>query len=320
MRLVAPEAAKHPRASRQAIKGFRPGTAPRALVAAMTRLERMRAQDVSAALQRLPVGIAPVLSHKKVVVIGCGSLGAGVARLLVQSAVGELTLIDPDDLAWENITRHELGADHVGENKALALAVKLRRAIPSVQSIEAFDDDWRAVRDINDRLARADLILSLTADWNSEVCLADRLAVRPQFGPVLFGWLEPNAAAAHALLLAAGAPCFRCGFDPVGNLGLAATHWPDLSAPEQCAGVTSPYGATDLAPAQAMVAELAMDYLMGQAMPPVRRTWLAPKTRLEAAGGSWSLAWAHRFGAQGDGAKLVAAPWGSAEGCACRDG
>lgn len=63
-------------------------------------------------------------------IVGCGAIGAAVARLLAQAGVGELLLVDGDELTVANASRHPLGIDHVGLNKATAMAAVLRRQLP----------------------------------------------------------------------------------------------------------------------------------------------------------------------------------------------
>jgi len=59
-----------------------------------------------------------VLRKTRVLVLGCGSIGGGVARCIAQSGVGHLTLVDDQSLDWPNIGRHALGASSVYSNKA----------------------------------------------------------------------------------------------------------------------------------------------------------------------------------------------------------
>jgi hypothetical protein len=110
-------------------------------------------------------------------------------------------------------------------------------------------------------LAGFDLLISTTGDWNSDEALSDLLrGTRIRLPPILCGWLEPHATAAHALLLEASGSCLRCGFTPDGRVTRPVTAWPASKEPEgACAAPYSPYGAVDLGMAQSVVAQLALD-------------------------------------------------------------
>jgi molybdopterin/thiamine biosynthesis adenylyltransferase len=63
------------------------------------------------------------LQSLRVAVIGLGGTGSPTATLLARSGIGELVLIDPDDLEESNLNRVRGAARHeVGENKAVILA------------------------------------------------------------------------------------------------------------------------------------------------------------------------------------------------------
>lgn len=48
------------------------------------------------------------LADKRVVILGCGSIGSPVAKLLATAGVGKLTFVDPEFLTWSNVGRHYL--------------------------------------------------------------------------------------------------------------------------------------------------------------------------------------------------------------------
>ncbi|WP_108124867.1 tRNA cyclic N6-threonylcarbamoyladenosine(37) synthase TcdA [Saccharospirillum mangrovi] len=85
--------------------------------------ERLYGRDQTAALQR---------SH--VVVIGLGGVGSWAAEALARTAVGQLTLIDLDDLCVSNTNRqlHALEGN-VGRMKVDVMAERLRAINPDIQ-------------------------------------------------------------------------------------------------------------------------------------------------------------------------------------------
>lgn len=72
------------------------------------------------------------LQLSTVAIFGQGAVGSPTAVELANSAVGRLLLIDGKRLDAAHLSRHELGYEDVGENKAEAMARLLRRRIPSV--------------------------------------------------------------------------------------------------------------------------------------------------------------------------------------------
>lgn len=307
-------------APRQTVtRGFRPGRVPANILAVRRRAQRAGVEKIDAWLSRARTGEGEQLAAKRVAVLGCGSLGAGVVKLLLQSGLGHAVLIDPETLGWENISRHELGVDSVGQRKASELVARFRLMYPHVGELKAEPMTWQALlRREPDALRDVHLILSLTGDWNSESALNDlqRSGTGQVTAPILYGWLEQQAAAAHALAIGSSGPCLRCGFGATGMIDVPATKWP-RQPPGACGGATSIYGAVELAPAQALVASLAIDVLLGRAAAPVRRAWLAPDSTLEHGGGYWHPAWVEAYGNPSRGGHLTATPWLEGPNCPC---
>ncbi len=61
------------------------------------------------------------LQEKRVVVVGLGSLGSEVTRLLSMCGVGKFTLIDPDIIEPSNVVRHAAGLTDLGRDKVAAV-------------------------------------------------------------------------------------------------------------------------------------------------------------------------------------------------------
>jgi hypothetical protein len=78
---------------------------------------------------------ATTLETKKVVLVGIGSVGSGVADLLAKAGVGAMTCIDPENLTSANSSRHLLGAPAVGVNKAVGVGRSLARRFPHLTNL-----------------------------------------------------------------------------------------------------------------------------------------------------------------------------------------
>jgi integrase len=143
--MPAPAAPKHG-ARDPLTKGFRPGAVPDTLLLAryFGRAKLLRRPieraDASWVHGRGEDPRVARLRGKRVAVIGCGSVGAPVAIALAQAGIGHLIPIDFDRLRWSNVGRHPLGASYVGQNKAKALAEKIRSAFPHI-TVEFRDAD-----------------------------------------------------------------------------------------------------------------------------------------------------------------------------------
>lgn len=234
------------------------------------------------------------LQEKTVTIIGCGSVGSGVAALLAKSGIGNLNLVDPEVLRAENISRHELGLADVGLHKAYALAERLRKNFPHLTHVGAYNRRWQMMfQDHLDVMVEADLLLSVVGSWSDEGMLETWRLEQAQPPTAIYGWLEPHGIAAHAVSLGASGPCFGCGMTEFGQSRLKVTDWldgPTVRTHPACGGAFQPYGAAQLAHGQSLIADLALDSLIGRTGH-THRIWSASQRVLDAVGGSWNDNW-----------------------------
>ena len=120
-----------------------------------------------------PVRLMPqwptdLLSDKRVVLVGTGSIGSALAHELARAGVGMIDLADPGRLRWHNLVRHTLGPRDVGRYKVEALAAQLHERWPDT-----------TVRDFPlSVIAHADLMRPLLDQASVVVCAADGIASR----------------------------------------------------------------------------------------------------------------------------------------------
>jgi len=74
-----------------------------------------------------------VMSRKKAIILGCGSVGSLVALELARAGVKHFLLCDADIVEYHNICRHQCGLEDVGDLKINALARKIRNINPQVE-------------------------------------------------------------------------------------------------------------------------------------------------------------------------------------------
>lgn len=258
------------------------------------------------------------LLGSRVVVIGCGSLGSGVAARLARAGVGRLDLVDPERLTWSNVGRHELGADAVGSFKAEALAARMLRDLPHADVRAHVSNAHRFMIDHDDVLDEADLIVCVTASWNAESAVNWRHVRDGRRVPVLYGWLEDQALAAHALTIGSDGGCLGCGFGPTGVPRFPAVEWPagrPVVEEPACGNHYQPYGAVELGAAVDLVARAALDVLLAGAPTTGHQVWLAPADDVRRAGAAWSADLVDRMPAALGGGTRVVLDWPA--GCAC---
>lgn len=280
--------------------GFRPGKVPSSLQA-----QRLFSADAAGSRLRVervdPAWIhgrghdprQKELSSKNVIVFGCGSVGAPIAIQLAMAGAGHIVLVDPGLLDWANIGRHPLGAEHVDELKAIALAETLRKAYPHAR-FEGFDaSSQQFVQQHGDIFASADIIICAIADWKGELELNLRQAAGEIAAPILYTWTEPNACAGHAVLVFKGGACLQCGFSTTGDSKLLVTEWPNETAQTEpaCGAIFQPYGPVELLGMISVGAGLVLDALLGKVTRATHRVWAGPEALLLEAGGSWSKEW-----------------------------
>ncbi|GJE82475.1 ThiF family adenylyltransferase [Methylorubrum thiocyanatum] len=261
------------------------------------------------------------LTGATVTVMGCGSVGAPVAVALAQAGVGHLNLVDHDALDWANVGRHPLGAACVRANKAEGLASKLRIDYPHGR-FDAFPVMAQAMLAVDEGTLRGShLVVSAMGDWRTESQLNDwqcRLG-RPM--PVIYGWTEAHAVAGHAVAITPGGGCLRCGLDRTGAPHFRVAAWPDERAvafeEPACGAHYQPYGPVELGFVTSLVAQLALDCLLGKVTRPCHRIHAARRASLTEAGGRWSDRWIDQYPTMTEGGVQVEREWLSGTCAAC---
>jgi hypothetical protein len=239
-------------------------------------VERLRGErmDAEHARTRNLHGRA-TLAGRLVVLVGCGAIGAQLARYLTQSGAGSgggrLVLLDTDVLSTGNLGRHWLGAEHVGDGKAAAVEAELKRLAPGI-AVQAVPADAMAKLDL---LCRADLVVEATGEEPLSRALNREVQVRRPGGPaMIFAWLLGQGAAAQALFVSAsrdGRGCYACA-RPFGERPRALRNGADaLPVPAACGDAEfMPYGVAAPAVAAGLGAAMALEWAAGEVRPSFR--------------------------------------------------
>lgn len=235
------------------------------------------------------------LSSARVAFVGCGSLGGMTAFSIAQSGIGHLLLVDPESLEAANTGRHLLGVESLHRKKAEAVRDRLLRAFPHINNVEAEATSLAPTNDtLLAHLAQCELVVSTTGDWATESFLNDHQRNTDGFPPVLYGWIEAHAAAAHAVLIKPDGACLRCGRTATGRPRCSVTTWPDDADMEQepaCGARFTPYGPAELTWAHALIVRAVLLALLDPPDASHHYIWIGHERTMKRAGGEWTPEW-----------------------------
>ncbi len=178
-----------------------------------TKIRRILVDDISAkfvATRNLP---RTGLIGKRIVLIGCGTLGGYLARLLVQTGAGQgngrLELYDPDAISPGNLGRHYIDGHYLYENKAEACCHKLKEEYPSV-NVQAFS---RAFTNLSGARG-SDLVIDATGQMTMSFSINEQAITsyknKERFPAILYTWIDGNGLCGRTLFYDGSGGCFRC--------------------------------------------------------------------------------------------------------------
>ena len=182
-----------------------------------------------------------VLTRRRVVVFGCGSVGAPIIELLARAGIGSIEVVDPDLIRPENISRHPLGIQSNGGYKATEFCQRLKNSVPGVKITPhtMTAQSWLAGGH-----PLPDLILDCTGDRAVRMATAHARARGLAPVPNMMIWMEPFGAAAHVVTVV-GSDQWP-GSDPA-ETAINVACWPDdveITHPG-CGQGFHPYGMAD---------------------------------------------------------------------------
>lgn len=249
------------------------------------------------------------IAAHRVAVIGCGSIGSSIARLMVKSGVEQLVLVDGDELKSENISRHELGYSSVDKKKASALKATISKDFPyvSIDSHDRYFLDDDVFRDI---VSSVDLVISCTGNWFSDQALL-RIQTE-EYVPILFVFVEANASVGHVLFNVANSGAYQSLYwssgPEIGKLRQTVSKWPGetLVRVPACAGEFQPYGAIEIGHVHSLAAKKAIEVLLNADENDTSKysVWFGSSSDLRSLGGRWNPLWEEAFCTIGKGTKV----------------
>jgi molybdopterin/thiamine biosynthesis adenylyltransferase len=154
-------------------------------------------------------------------IVGCGSVGAEIARQLASSGINNLWLVDYDKLSIENIYRHFLGPEYIGGKKSTELALDLKSRYPYINATVLPQEYLDSCLDKN-FLSETDGIIVATGSPTEERYFNEELFKLGHRPWVIYCWVEGHGVGGHAIYVhGSGKGCLNCLYrDGDGNKSL----------------------------------------------------------------------------------------------------
>jgi len=149
------------------------------------------------------------LKEKHLVIVGLGSGGSALALMGARAGVGHFTLIDPDELALENVGRHMLSRDCVGQPKVKAMKRAIKVINPQAE-VHAIAKDYRDLKPAEIFKGRKpDILIGATDSFGCESML-NSLSLTEGI-PAVYAGCWGEASVGEVLYVIPGkTPCFEC--------------------------------------------------------------------------------------------------------------
>lgn len=161
-----------------------------------------------------------VMANKRVVILGCGSVGSLVAMELARSGVGHFFLVDADIIEYHNICRHQCGIEDVGDLKVNALERKIININPKAKVVK-FSSVVQNVPEtmLTDFCKKGETIFVGCADNRSADVYANRIASYFSAAFLSIGfWERAYAGEIFYHIPGKNMPCYSCALGDGGSL------------------------------------------------------------------------------------------------------
>ncbi len=162
-------------------------------------------------------GLVPdQVEAKHVLVVGCGSVGSFIASELVRSGVRRISLVDPDNVEWPNLTRTVYAHSDIGRLKVDALRDHILSIFQDIDVRcfpKAIQDEgqfaWRLSNDLLLAMKDADLVVS-AVDQPKATGLLNRYAYALGKSVIFVGLYKGAKGGEVIVSVPNVTPCFHC--------------------------------------------------------------------------------------------------------------
>lgn len=235
------------------------------------------------------------LLDKRVLLIGCGSIGGFIADNMCQCGIGTLDILDKDSLSFDNIHRHILGFTDAAtrENKADLMKSFLEKKYPyiDIDSLNYVDRSAEAFISDPERLKCYDVIVSATGNPTINLQINDQLHTMVNPPPYVVCFNEPYGIGGHAVAIFAESACLRCLYTDLltGELtpfqGSFVKDGQSFSKSlSGCAGTFVEYSVLDSQQTAIMTSRMIIDVLKGKTVQSKLVSWIGSSDKLRELG------------------------------------
>jgi molybdopterin-synthase adenylyltransferase len=161
------------------------------------------------------------LLDSRVLLVGCGALGAAQAEMLARAGVGNLRIVDRDFVEFTNLQRQTLFKESdAAERLPKAVAAKTRIAeINSEINVEAIIADVNN-SNVEQLIDGVDIVIDGTDNFQVRYLLNDACAKHQKT------WIYGAAVSSYGTtmtIIPGDTPCLRCIFDEMPDAGSSPT-------------------------------------------------------------------------------------------------
>lgn len=241
------------------------------------------------------------LQEKKVLVVGCGSVGGHIVQMLAQTGIGNISLVDFDTLSIENIYRHYLPSDCVGYPKTIALKRELEYRFPFL-TVEELGLDNSRLLDLTaeDNVHDFDLVIVATGNVTDERIFNEYTKEQKISTPIIYTWLEGFGVGGHSVLaFPEKKGCLNCCFIDKSTGDQLLYPWINLIQPNQdvmknhggCGSLFIPYSNIDAVQSATLTSKMAVKVLSNDLTESCSISWRGDSNYAESEG----IKLTHRF-------------------------
>jgi SAM-dependent methyltransferase len=225
------------------------------------------------------------LREKRILLLGCGSVGGFIANELARAGILRLTVLDKEALAHENLFRHVLGKKYVGKKKVDGIKEDIEGRLPYVDVFPIPSSLEEALESGRIKVGDFDLIISALGNVTVELAF-NRHVHGIDSPPVIFTWLEPYGIGGHAVLTrlnGAKKKCLNCIYEPEdGDIRCRASFAEKGQSfaknIDGCRGAFTPFGSLDAMKTAELASRLAITTLNGDVKTNLIRSWRGDAT------------------------------------------
>lgn len=215
-------------------------------------------------------GTGHIVSEKKVLVIGGGSVGSAVCEELIKASVIHVDVVDKELLEVENCYRHICGIKFLYEKKSDAIKDKLNSYYPHSKVNGYYCSIEEAVAKKRISIKNYDAIVVATGNATSNHYLMRLFKKEIPGVPVFYSWLDPYGIGGHCLITnISDKGCYGCLYtnEQLHNSASFADANQSKSFVKSisgCGSVYMPYGSLDANQTAMLTVRKVLDVFHGK--------------------------------------------------------